>query len=152
MKNTNLTAFTPSSTLPKIPALAAGILSLVLLTVTGCQTKSVSSQGGVVTLDEQFSIAVPANKTLKQGTETPMTIVLNRGADFKRDVQLDIKTDGLVVLPKSVLVKGSDKAEAQVQLVVSREVALGEYHITITGTPEVGKPATTALTVEVVGQ
>lgn len=81
-----------------------------------------------------------------------MTIVLNRGADFKRDVELEIKSDGITVMPKSVLVKGSDKAEAQVQLVVSREIALGEDHVTITGTPKVGKPATTALTVEVVGQ
>lgn len=152
MKNTNTTPRIKSNASNRIPVLAAGILSLVLLITTGCQTKTVSTKGGIVTLDEQFSIAVPSNKTLKQGTETPMTIVLNRGADFKRDVELEIKSDGITVMPKSVVVKGSDKAEAQVQLVVSREVALGQYHITITGTPKVGKPATTALTVEVVGQ
>lgn len=68
MRNTNTTTSTKSTAPKRISALTAGILSLVLLTMTGCQTRSVSSKGGVVTLDEQFSIAVPSNKTLKQGT------------------------------------------------------------------------------------
>jgi hypothetical protein len=59
-------------------------MALALLAVTGCKsTHHVSGRGGVVPLDEGFSITVPRSSTVQQGGETTVPIVLNRGADFK---------------------------------------------------------------------
>ena len=135
----------------KLKTLAAIFLALTLLTATGCRTTNVSSKGGF-TLDEHFSITVPAQSTVKQGAATPIIIVLNRGPYFKRDVQLDIKTEGIDVTPNSVLVKASDKPEVQLQIAASREAALGEYRVTVTGTPTTGKPAVTLFIVKVLAQ
>ena len=126
--------------------------ALTLLTATGCRTTNVSGTGGVVTLDEQFSITVPAESTLKQGADMPITIVLSRGPYFKRDVQLDIKTEGLDVTPNSVFVKASDKPEVQLHVAASREAALGDYRVTVTGTPTTGNPAVTLFIVKVIPQ
>jgi uncharacterized membrane protein len=128
------------------------LVALTLLTATGCQTTNVSGKGGVVTLDEQFSITVPAENTLKQGADMPINIVLSRGPYFKRDVQLDIKTEGIDVTPNSVFVKASDKPEVQLHVTASREAALGEYRVTVTGTPTTGKPAITLFIVKVIPQ
>jgi uncharacterized membrane protein len=133
----------------KIPAVI--LMALTLLTATACRTTNVSSKGGFA-LDEQFSITVPAKTTLKQGSETPIIIGLNRGAYFKRDVELEIKTEGIDVNPNRVLVKASDQPEVQVQLAASRESALGEYRVTVTGTPTSGKPAATRFIVKVIAQ
>ncbi|HVR34385.1 MAG TPA: hypothetical protein VMS21_00885, partial [Methylomirabilota bacterium] len=115
------------------------------------RTTNVSSKGGF-TLDEHFSITVPAEHTLKQGDEIPINIVLNRGPYFKRDVRLDIKTEGINVTPNSVLVKASDKPEVQLHITASREAALGEYRVTVTGTPTTGEPAVTRFIVSVIAQ
>jgi uncharacterized membrane protein len=78
--------------------------------------------------------------------------VLSRGPYFKRDVQLDIKTDGIDVTPNSVFVKASDKPEVQLHVAASREAALGEYRVSVTGTPTTGKPAVTLFIVKVIPQ
>ncbi len=128
------------------------LAALTLLASTGCRTTNISGTGGVVTLDEQFSITVPAENTLKQGADMAITIVLNRGSYFKRDVQLDIKTEGIDVTPNSVFVKASDKPAVQLHVAASREAALGEYRVTVTGTPTTGKPAGTLFIVKVIPQ
>lgn len=135
----------------KLKSLAVVFMALTLLTATGCRTTNVSSKGGY-NLDEHFSITVPARTTLKQGTETPIIIGLNRGAHFKRDVELDIETEGIDVNPHWILVKASDQPEVQVQLSASRQAALGEYRVTVTGTPTSGKPAVTRFVARVIAQ
>jgi hypothetical protein len=152
MINTILSQTTVAGATGKLKTRAVIFVALTLLTATGCRTTNVSSEGGVVTLDEQFSITVPAETTLKQGTETPINVVLNRGPYFKRDVQLDIRTEGINVTPNSVLVKASDSPEVQLQIAASREAALGEYRVTVTGTPTTGKPAVTLFIVRVIAQ
>lgn len=141
-----------AGTTEKRKTLAVMCVALTLLTAVGCRTTNVSSKGGVVTLNEQFSITVPAESTLRQGDENSINIVLNRGPYFKRDVQLDIKTEGISVTPNSVLVKASDKPEVRLQIAASREAALGEYRVTVTGTPTTGKPAATLFVVRVIPQ
>ena len=103
-------------------------------------------------MNEQFSITVPAQSVLKQNAEKSIEIVLNRGAYFKRDVQLEIKVEGISVTPTSVLVKASDKPEVSLLIAVSREAALGEYRVTVTGTPTTGKPAVALFIVRVLAQ
>jgi hypothetical protein len=143
---------TRPDTTRKLTTLAAILVSLTLLMATGCGTTNVSSKGGIVTLDEQFSITVPAESILKQGSDRSIEVVLNRGAYFKRDVQLDIKASDISVTPTSVLVKASDKPEVSLLISAPREAALGEYRVTITGTPTTGKPAVTLFIVKVLAQ
>lgn len=136
----------------KLKALAVIVGALTLLTATGCRTTNVSSKGGVVTLNEEFSITVPAETTLKQGAEAGIYIVLNRGPYFKRDVQLDIKTEGIEVTPSSILVKASDKPEIPLRIAAARDAALGDYRVTVSGIPTTGKPAIILFVVRVVPQ
>jgi uncharacterized membrane protein len=155
MINTIPSQTTMAGATGKLKTLAVIFVALMLLMATGCRTTNVSSKGGF-TLDEQFSIAVPAEHTLKQGAEAPINIVLNRGPYFKRDVQLDIKTEGITeglnVTPNSVLVKASDTPEVQLHIAASRDAALGEYRVTVTGTPTTGEPAVTRFIVRVIAQ
>ena len=127
-------------------------MMLALMTASGCQTTKVSSAGGVVPLKEEFSISVPSSLSIKQGANTTMTIALNRGADFKRDVQLTVKTDGISITPASVLVQASDKPDVQFLINVAREAAIGDYRVTVTGRPESGEPTATTFIIKVVGQ
>lgn len=142
----------PAGRMGNLKALAAIVAALTLLTATACRTTNISGKGGVIALDEEFSLAVPAQSTLQQGAETPIQLVVNRGPYFKRDVQLDIKADGITVTPNSILVKASDRPEVQLQIAASREAALGEYRVTVTGTPATGKPAVTLFIVRVTPQ
>ena len=125
---------------------------LALLTATGCSSTNVSSAGGVVPINEEFSITVPASATVKQGANPILTVTLNRGAYFKRDVQLDIKATGIAVTPSSILVKASDKPDVQLQVAVARDAAIGDYRVTVKGTPETGAATSTDFIVTVVGQ
>lgn len=152
MMNTNPSRPATISIVGHLKPLAAAIAALTLLGATGCRTTNESDNGGVVTLDEQFTITVPAEISLKQGAEVPLNIVLNRGAYFKRDVQLEVKANGIRVTPGSILLKASDKPEIQLTLAATREAALGDYRVSVTGTPATGKPASALVIVKVLAQ
>ncbi len=132
--------------------LIAIMMMLILLTVTGCWSSHSSSKGGIAPIDEEFSITVPGSCTIKQGKTAIVIITLNRGAYFKQNVQLKIKTNGIKIMPSSVLVKADDKPAASIQIVTNKNSAIGEYYVTVTGTPPVGRPASTAFTVKVVNK
>jgi hypothetical protein len=142
----------PSKTEKVIKTICAAFLTLALFAVVGCRT-NVSAKGGVVPLNEEFSITVPTSETLKQGTTSHATVVLKRGPYFKRDVELQIKAmEGITVTPHYITLKASDKPEVVLQIEAAREAAIGEYRVTVTGTPESGKPTATAFVVKVTAQ
>jgi hypothetical protein len=124
-------------------------MMLSLMMVSGCRS-TVSPQGGIKQQDREFTITVPTYTTIKQGESAPINLSLNRGPYFKRDVQLDITSDGLSVMPAGILVKASEKPEAQLQIAVARDAALGEYRVYVKGTPTTGKTTSTEFTVKVV--
>ena len=126
----------------------------VIMILSGCWMSSTkeSAQGGVAPIKEEFSITVPKSYTVKQGTGITAMLSLNRDAYFKQDVQLDVKADGLTVSPLKIMVKASEKPEAQIQIIVPREAALGNYKISIKGTPESGTSVSSEFTVIVVPQ
>ena len=128
------------------------IMMLTLITASGCKSTNVSSEGGVVPINEQFSITVPTPNTIKQGGNASVIVVLNRGAYFKRDVQLELKTEGITVTPSSILVKASDMPNVPIQVNVSRDAAIGDYRVSVTGTPDSGAPTSTDFIVQVVAQ
>jgi len=128
------------------------IMTLALLTATGCHSTQESRTGGIAPTNEAFSITVPKSNSVKQGTNTALTVVLNRGGDFKRDVQLDITTTGITITPNHILVKASDKPEVICQIAVARDASIGDYHVTVTGTPTTGETTSTIFTVSVAAQ
>lgn len=127
----------------------AALLILSLMGASGCLSTT-SPQGGILPQDKEFTIAVPTHSTVKQGESIPLNISLNRGSFFKNDVQLGIRSEGLVVTPAAVLVKAYEKPEVQLQITASRETALGEYRVYINATPTAGKTTATEFTVKVV--
>jgi uncharacterized membrane protein len=124
-------------------------MTLTLITGFGCQSTKASKQGGIMPVNEQFSIIVPTTNTVKQGSEAVVDVSLNRGAYFKRDVQLDIKADGIRVTPGSILVKASDLPDVKLKITADKDSALGEYIVTVKGTPESGEPTSVKFPVKV---
>jgi uncharacterized membrane protein len=124
------------------------VMTLMLTVVFGCQ----SPRGGGMSGGEGFKISTPTFDTkIKQGETQNVTISLDRGEYFKRDVRLEIRpSKGISVEPTKVLVKGSDSPEVQLQIAAATDANLGEYRVHIKGTPETGEPASTEFKVKVV--
>jgi len=118
--------------------------------VTGCQ--SAGPRGGGVSRDEGFKITVPAFQTdVKQGELQTVSVSIQRGEHFKRDVKLEIKASkGLGVAPTSITVKASDKPDVQLKVTAAKDAALGEYRIYVMGTPDTGQPTSAEFKVKVV--
>lgn len=130
---------------------AIAFLALLGLTVVvGCQ--SAGPRGGGVSNDEGFRIAVPTLQTgVKQGELQTVSLSIQRGEHFKRDVKLEIKAaKGLSVTPTSMTVKASDKPDVQLRITAAKDAAIGEYRIYVTGTPDTGQPTSAEFGVKVI--
>jgi uncharacterized membrane protein len=127
------------------------VLTLVLAAVS---LATDSPKGGSVAKGEGFYISVPTFDTkVKQGETQAVNIKIERGESFKQDVTLQIKLskgEGISVDPAKVTVKASDKPDAQINITVSKDAALGEYNISVTGTPTTGEPTSVEFKVKVV--
>lgn len=127
------------------------VLTLVLSAVLVGKN---SPKGGSVGKGEGFKIDVPTfDKKVKQGETQTITIKLQRDDSFKQDVNLEIKLsqgEGLTVDPSKILVEASDIPEVQLQITAAKDAALGEYKISVTGTPKTGEPTSVDFTVKVI--
>ena len=127
------------------------VLTLVLAAVS---LATDSPKGGSVAKGEGFYISVPTFDTkAKQGETQAVNIKIERGESFKQDVKLEIKLskgEGISVDPAKVTVKASDKPDAQINITVSKDAALGEYNISVTGTPTTGEPTSVEFKVKVI--
>ena len=103
---------------------------------------------------EGFKIAVPTFDTkIKQGEVQSVTIALERGDAFKQDITLEIKLskgEGITFDPAKVIVKVSDKADVQHTITVPKDAALGEYKVSVKGTPTAGESTSVEFNVNVV--
>jgi uncharacterized membrane protein len=126
------------------------VMTLVLATVSGCQSSS--PRGGSAFKEEGFKIAVPTFSTeIKQGEVQSVTVSLERGDYFKQDVKLQIEASkGISVDPTSVIIKASDKPDVQLRIAAAQNAALGEYHVSVRGIPKTGESTSTVFTVKVV--
>jgi hypothetical protein len=124
------------------------VMMLPLMVVFGCQ----SPRGGGMSGGEGFKISIPTFETkIKQGETKNVTISLDRGEYFKRDVRLQIKAaKGISVEPTDVLVKGSDTPDVQLQIAAPSDAAIGEYPVYVKGTPATGEPTSVEFKVKVV--
>jgi len=128
------------------------VTMLALTIVVGCQSSG--SQGGGVSRDEGFKIAVPQFETVvKQGELQTVTVSVKRDDYFKQDVTLEINTSpGVTVEPTRVSVKAKDKPDVQVRISANKDSALGEYRVYVNGKPETGEPTSADFKVKVVAQ
>ena len=101
---------------------------------------------------EGFKIGTPTFDTkIKQGEIASVTLSLQRGELFKRDVTLEMKASkGISVEPTKVLVKASEKPDVNLRITAPKDAALGEYKVFVKGTPATGEPTSTEITVKVV--
>jgi uncharacterized membrane protein len=128
-------------------------ITVVLMLMAAVSNGTDSPKGGSVAKGEGFKIDVPTfDVKVKQGETQSVAIKLQRGESFKQDVKLEIVTakGGISVSPEKVLVKASDKPEVDLTITVPKEAALGEYKISVTGTPTTGEPTSVEFTVKVV--
>ncbi|MBN1863901.1 MAG: hypothetical protein JW808_03270 [Victivallales bacterium] len=130
--------------------LIAIFMMALLITTSGCWWNTRESRlGGVASVNEEFSITVPSSVSIKQGQEATITITLNRGDSFKRDVRLDINADGISIMPNYVLVKASDRPDVEVKITAAANAAIGKYPVSVKGMPESGRSASTQFNVRV---
>lgn len=125
-------------------------LLVAFLSAAGC--RNTSNMGGIAPKNEEFSISVPSSCKIKQGETETIKLMLNRGAYFKQNVQLEIKADGIQVTPENILVNSSDSSDVEIQITVGKDTALGEYIASVKGTPVNGRSASTTFKVKVVSE
>jgi len=120
----------------------------------GYNLQSSSPKGGGKAKGEEFRIAVPAFETkIKQGDTKSVTISLKRGESFNQDVTLEMKLvrgQGIALDPDNVTVKSGDEPDVQTMITVPDDAALGDYIVSVTGTPTTGDPTSTEFKVKVV--
>ena len=128
------------------------VLILAMSVICGCQSSS--KQGGGMTKDVGFKVVVPTFSTeIKQGQMQTVTVSLDRGDFFKRDVKLQIETvKGISIEPSSVIIKASDKPDVQLQISAAQDAAIGEYRVTVLGIPKTGESTSMEFNVSVVTQ
>jgi uncharacterized membrane protein len=127
---------------------ASAFLSALLL-LSGCRT---SPAGGGAGEGESFWIEVPFTSIdLKQGEAKVITVLLDRGGNFKRDVAMEFKAAaGISVEPAAASVKATGKPETVLRIVVPSGAALGSYDVEIKGTPDVGSATSIKIAVNVI--
>ena len=123
-------------------------VSLFVLVALGCE----SPRGGGMSGGEGFKIVTPPlATTIKQGETASVTIKLNRGEYFKRDVTLEIKASkGISVEPTNFLIRGNEKPDLALRITAAKDADLGQYKIFVKGTPETGEATSTEVIVKVV--
>ena len=131
-------------------AAIAIVMTLALVVAVGCE----SPRGGGMSGGEGFKIDTPALTTqIKQGETVSVTVSLNRGEYFKRDVTLDIKASkGISIEPTQAVVKASEKPDVALRVTAAKDAALGEYPVGVKGTPETGEPTSIGFTVKVLAR
>jgi len=125
------------------------VLTLVLAVVSNGTD---SPKGGSVVKGEGFRIDVPTfDVKVKQGETQSISIKLQRGESFKQDVKLKIETaeGGVSVDPAKINVKASDSPEVELTITAPKDAALGDYTISVTGTPETGEATSAEFKVKV---
>lgn len=100
----------------------------------------------------EFTITVPTTSPVKQGADIPVNVSLQRGSEFKQDVKLDFKSEGIHVTPNGFTIKSTDKPNADFKIAIPKDAKVGEHKISIKGTPNTGTPTTSEFTVNVVAQ
>jgi uncharacterized membrane protein len=127
---------------------AAIVTALALAAAVGCESpRSGGTSGG-----EGFKIVDPVlNAKVRQGETRTVAVSLDRGDLFKRDVTLEVKASkGLSVEPKRALIKARGKPDLTLRVTAAKDAAVGEYWVSLKGTPSTGEATSMDFMVSVV--
>jgi len=107
-------------------------------------TPSVTGQA-----EDTFSLSV-SNTKLNQGDTKNVTIDINRGRNFGQDVAVKIGNlpQGISLVPTSPQIKHGD-ADTEFALSATRDAALGDFTISVTGQPATGAAAVAEMKITV---
>lgn len=118
------------------------VLSLAAIAAVGCNKSP--EGGGAKGTNDTFTFSAPTlSKSIKQGDRESVDLSLNRGSDFKKAV--DFKADapkGLSVKFAPATIKPSEPAKTSMTIEADKELALGDYTVKVTATPEAGTATT----------
>jgi uncharacterized membrane protein len=145
-------------------AIATGFVTLGLVALVGCNTSppggSVSSRNNAsgapskVSTAGSFTIGAPTGASnVKQGASETFKVKINKGSEFKEDVELTFTAPAaskLKVEPASAVAKASEAGEVSVTVTADKESPLGKHTIQIAGKPTKGESVNHTFDVEVV--
>ena len=60
------------------------------------------------------------------------------------------KGEGITFDPAKIIVKAGDKPDMQLTITAPKDAAIGEYKVSVTGTPTTGEPTATEFKVKVI--
>lgn len=131
----------------KVLILAALVM---VATVVGCKKSEDGGRAG----NDTFKVVVPAlSTTVKQGEIATVRVSVERSAEFKQGIKLEVKAPaGIQADPSSTTVKPGDKADVQLKITAANDAPLGDQKIMIQGTPDKGDAASTEFKVTVVAK
>ena len=138
-------------------------LGAVVACFVGCENKSTpggpgataprnqSNMPSVGTQENTFTLSTPTlATTVHQGEAKEIDISIKRGKNFTQDVALSFSgaPAGVKITPEKNEIKaGDDKVHVKIE--ASKEAALGDHEITVTGKPKEGPEATSKFKVDV---
>jgi uncharacterized membrane protein len=138
-------------------------LGAVVAFFVGCENKSTPGGPGathtggqthrpVVGMeDNTFKLETPTlATTVHQGETKEIDISIKRGKNFAQDVALSFSgaPAGVKITPEKNEIKAGDD-KVRVKIEASKEAALGDHEITVTGKPKEGPEATSKFKVDV---
>ena len=113
---------------------------LMWFLLAGCGNSSVNENRGSIEVasEQEFTLSVPPEITLKQGDEVPISVVVNRGNYFSQEVTVSAKSDSLQIDPQSIRVKSGDRPEVWFRMAAGKDLAPGMYAVFFTGNTQSG--------------
>jgi len=126
----------------------ASVLVLAVAALAACNT---SPKGGGMTAEDSFRVIPPNNLTMHPGDAQTVKVSLDRGDLFKQDVKLSlVPAAGISIDPNNPIIRASAGPDALIKVAVARDAGVGEYRVTVTGTPANGQPTITDFRIKVV--
>jgi len=120
----------------------------------GTKSTATDEKGNTKTVDKSVKVIGPNAaeiRVIKQGEKKSFDFTLERGADLKADVALEVTSSSdkvkVVEAPKGVA--AADKGEFKVTLEAAKDAALGDVTIKATAKPKEGPPASVDVTFKV---
>jgi hypothetical protein len=128
----------------------AALLVAGLVGFVGCNKSETGGGGTGGAKSETFKLSGPLTSTaIKQGETQAIKIKVDRGKDFKEDVQLSVPNPPKGVTVEPVDVKASQKEDAEIRVKVGMDAPLGESTLAVVGKPAKGSPTSLDVKIKV---
>lgn len=118
------------------------VVAIAAVAAVGCNKSP--EGGGPKGSNDTFTFTAPnLSKSIKQGDRESVDLSLNRGTEFKKSVEFKADAPkGLSVKFNPPTVKPSEPAKTAMTIEADKDLALGDYTVKVTATPESGTATT----------